>query len=241
VQLDQSRPAEQPAGGGVRFAVTGSDGRRSADWRVSTSRNHDDVYLAARLAARWIKVSLHESGSWQHGFINADLAQQYGPPESSRHFAIWDRPAELVPGWTRAAQVVVPASELQTRAKSGTQSRPVTQIPISDPPAAAVIEIWLEAPDSPGLSIQARPIGQLRQAGGGNVWVTARELLLPWDRRREFADYVAAARAATEAELQARGEHAGAEALSICLHDPQVPGGELILFEMAVPLTNLPL
>lgn len=145
VQQDQGRPQEQPPGGTVRFAVVDSAGYRSADWRVWTSRNHDDVYLAPRLAAGWIKVSLHASGSWQHGFIAGEATQQHRPAGSSRHFAIWGQPSQLVPGWTRAARIVVPASELQPRSASGTPGRPVAKIPVSGEHNAAVIGIWLEA------------------------------------------------------------------------------------------------
>jgi hypothetical protein len=56
-------------GGTLRFAVTAEDGRRSADWRVWTARNSDDIYVAARQVVGDFKVSLHQSGSWQHGFI----------------------------------------------------------------------------------------------------------------------------------------------------------------------------
>jgi hypothetical protein len=63
----QREPAIIPPGGTIRFNA--SDGtRRSANWRVWTSSNADDVYAAARLTAGEIKVSLHQSGSWQHGF-----------------------------------------------------------------------------------------------------------------------------------------------------------------------------
>jgi len=85
-----------------------------------------------------------------------------------------------MPGWTRAARIVVPASELQPRPASGTPGRPVTEIPVSGEHNAAVIGIWLEALHSPSLAFDARLVGQLRRAAGGNVWVTAHEMALPW-------------------------------------------------------------
>ena len=61
-------------GGTIRFNVTDGS-RRSADWRVWTVKQANDVYAAARLTAGEIKISLHESGSWQHGFVSDERSK----------------------------------------------------------------------------------------------------------------------------------------------------------------------
>jgi hypothetical protein len=91
-------------GGELRFAAVGESNLRSVDWRIWTSPSFDDVYLAARQAAGVIKGSLHQTGSWQHGFVSEEKARQHLPDDAMRHFAIWQRPPEVAPGWTLAAR-----------------------------------------------------------------------------------------------------------------------------------------
>jgi hypothetical protein len=230
-------------GGTARIAVVDGTGLRSADWRVWTSKNSDDVYLAARLAAGEIKVSLHQSGSWQHGFTSDQAAQGHLSPGSSRHFAIWKRPAEAVSGWTLAVRILVPVSELQARSASRTASRPVLEAQVSPDHDAVVVEVWLESHRSSGLQLdESRMLAQLRQSGGGNVWVISRPTTLPWNPRQRFAGMIADAAAAAEVErhLARKRGQARDEALSICVHDPGVPESELVLCEIAVPPMSPP-
>jgi hypothetical protein len=131
-------------GGTIRFNV--SDGsRRSATRRVWTARHADDVYAAARLVAGDIKISLHESGSWQHGFASDDKAHGFRVPRQSRHFSIWQRPEEIVPGWTRAVRIIIPDAALQIRPAPGTARRPVIDLLASYGGDATIAEIWLES------------------------------------------------------------------------------------------------
>jgi len=223
-------------GGTLRFVVAAADGRRSVDWRVWTARNSDDAYVAARLVAGEIKVSLHESGSWQHGFVTDDKAGKHRPPGTPRHFAIWPRPPEMVPGWTLAMKMVVPASELQTRPSSGTLERPVIEIPAPPGHQAVVVEIWLEAAgDHAFLRLEESYLaGRLRQHGGGRVWVVSRAASLPWEPRQRFSPYTEAAR---KGAIRLKGWN-GEDPMTICLHDPAVPNRELIYYEMAVPMVG---
>jgi hypothetical protein len=107
-------PAALPPDSAVRFNVMDGS-RRSAEWRAWTVKNADDVYVAARILGGEIKVSLHQTGSWSHGFTAEGKAKDALPPGQSRHFTIWQKPAEIVPGWTRAVQIIIPDSALQTR------------------------------------------------------------------------------------------------------------------------------
>ena len=75
------------------------------------------------------------------------------------------------------------------------------------------------------------PVGQLHQAGGGNVWVVGRFTALPWNPSERFQHEINDARSAAVALRSWSGQ----QPLSIGVHDPAVPGGELILCEVAVP------
>ena len=98
--------------GPVRFAVGDPEGKTSNSWRVWAEG--DDVYLACRDNARETKASLHGSGRWRFGFTGeAALARpDLVPPGTDRAWEVWDRPAEQVPGITRALDLVFVNSEL---------------------------------------------------------------------------------------------------------------------------------
>lgn len=219
-------------GGTFRFAVTAADGRRSVDWRVWTAPNSDDVYVAARQAGGEVKVSLHQSASWQHGFTSDEKARGHRPPGASRHFAVWPRPSHLAPGWTRAMRIVIPVSELQRRPSTAAPGKPVFEIPAPPPSQAVVAEVWLEEPGAQPLRLdQSHAVGCLMQCGGGRVWVVVHALTLPGDPRQRFTAYIEEAR---ERAVRLKG-WSGQEPMTICLHDPSVPNGELVYYEVAVP------
>jgi hypothetical protein len=231
----QGEPAAIQTGGTIRFNV--SDGtRRSADWRVWTSSNADDVYAAARLTAGEIKISLHQSGSWQHGFTAAGKAAASLPPGESRHFTIWQRPAEIVPGWTRAVRIIIPDTALQARPAPGTPKKPVTELLTTQSGDATIVtiaEIWLESaanPSSPPLA-GSQLAGRLSQPGGGTVWVVGRRTTLPWDPYERFSQMVDSARSDA---IKLDPNWTGNPPLSICLHDPAAQNDDLILCELAV-------
>lgn len=228
----QREPAAIPPGGTVRFNA--SEGtRRSADWRVWTPPNFDDVYAAARLTAGEIKISLHQTGSWSHGFTAEGKAAASLPPEESRHFTIWRRPAEIYPGWTRAVRLVVPDSSLQVRPASGTAKKPVTEFLTTNGDNATIAEIWLEsaANQTPPPLAGSQLAGRLSQQGGGTVWVVGRRTTLPWDPYQLFSQMIDSAR--SEA-LKLDPNWSGNPPLSICLHDPAAKKDDLMLCELAV-------
>ena len=225
-------PAALPPDSTIRLNVT--DGlRRSAEWRVWTVKNANDVYAAARLVAGEIKISLHQSGSWQHGFISADKAKGLRLPGQPRHFTIWQRPEEIVPGWTRAVRILIPDAALQPRASYSTPKKPVTDLLATPGGDATIAEIWLESAtnQTPPPLKEAQLAGRLSQAGGGTVWIVGRRATLPWDPYQRFGQIVATAR--SEA-IRLNPGWAGDPALSICLHDPDSQNPELIFCELAV-------
>ena len=95
----------------VRFAVGDPQGARSAIWRLWTSRNKSDVYLSAWALTSVLKVSLHQSGAWQHAFTSTRGTRHVAPGQD-RAMARWARPADFAPGITRAFEIMIPASEI---------------------------------------------------------------------------------------------------------------------------------
>lgn len=225
-------PAALSAPSAIRFnAADGS--LRSAEWRVWTVKNAADVYAAARLIGGEIKVSLHQSGNWQHGFTADGKAQGSLPPGQSRHFTRWSRPAEITPGWTRAVRVIIPDATLQARPTPSDPKKPVTDLLTAHGGNATIAEIWLES-----ASNQAPPplkgsqlVGRLSLPGGGTVWVVGQRATLPSDPYQNFSQEVADARAAA---VKLDPAWAGNPPMSICLHDPNSQDPELILWELAV-------
>jgi hypothetical protein len=228
----QSEPAPIPPGGAVRFNA--SDGtRRSADWEAWTSKNSDDVYAAARLTAGEIKVSLHQTGSWSHGFTAQGKAAASLPPEETRHFTIWSKPAEIYPGWTRAVRLIIPDNSLQVKPAPGTAKKPVTEFLTTNTGNATIAEIWLEsaANQAPPPLAGSQLAGRLSQHGGGTVWVVGRRTTLPWDPYQRFSPMIDSARAEA---LKLDPTWSGNPPLSICLHDPAAKKDDLMLCELAV-------
>jgi hypothetical protein len=228
----QSEPAAFRPGGTIRFNA--SDGaRRSADWRVWTSPNADDVYAAARLTAGEIKVSLHQSRSWQHGFTADGKATASLSPGQSRHFTIWQRPAEIVPGWTRAVQIIIPDAALQARPSPSTPKKPVIDILTTHSGDTTIAEIWLESAANltPPPLAGSQLAGRLSQPSGGTVWIVGWRTTLPWDPYQRFSQMVDSAR--SEA-IRLDPNWTGNPPLSICLHNPASQNGDLILCELAV-------
>jgi hypothetical protein len=73
-------------------------------WRLWVHRS--DVYLAARIMAGKLKLSLHESGEWISAFTKQSgvIIKETG----SRRHKTWRRPPEFTPGWTHGPAVIVP-------------------------------------------------------------------------------------------------------------------------------------
>jgi hypothetical protein len=77
-----------------------------------TSRTKSDVYVSARALTSILKISLHESGDWQHAFTDTTRGMAHVPPGQDRALGRWKRPHEFEPGVTRAFEIIIPASEV---------------------------------------------------------------------------------------------------------------------------------
>ena len=110
---------------GFRFGVCNKAGRQSSVFRVWRGKHTSDIYVAGRSVAGDLKASLHQSGSWQIALTNQYFHRQDAKQflENSRHFSRWVRPAETMPGITRAFTIYFPTDELGV-----TPSQPHTKV-----------------------------------------------------------------------------------------------------------------
>ena len=161
----------------VRFAVGKSDDLQSPVWRLWTSGNGSDVYLAARTIADQAKVSFHESRKWRLAFTEkyASGPNPYVQPGEDRATSKWQRPPEVAPGITRAFVIMVPASEL-TSPKVAFASKPDTVwVPPAPSGLATCLTIFFITPaaDIGRISSFAQSVGRIRLRNGESVWVLA--------------------------------------------------------------------
>lgn len=141
------------------------------------------------LASAW-KVSLHQSGSWQHGFISSALASQWMGPEKFRHIEVWKPAYELGYGVIRGLSIVIPDSELRQWSPIGSQrpERPGTVwVPAPGAGFAAMVEIILYSEPVELRTVFSEPVfdvAELLRASAGSVRVIARQL--PWGQEEQL-------------------------------------------------------
>lgn len=206
--LPHSQPqvTVQP-GGLVRLAVFADDGRRSTTWNVWTSKHTLDVYMTARPHGSHWKVSLHETGSWHHGFTAEASLMAAGLP--SRHLDRWQQPAEFGPGARHGFRLVIPDAELRRWPAGVTERRnpTVTRVPAPGAGNAAYIEFVIVAGDPPMLIDFVNPvfdIAALARTDGSAMRVVSR--LVRWPREAEewLRPYKSAALSAADPDMLRR-------------------------------------
>ncbi len=99
-------------GKGCRLQLTDGANRCSTVWRVFSAKNAADMYVVPLMFGGAVKVSLHATGSWQAGLVNANPA--HVSSNESRHWDIWKRGPELAPGTVRGWYLIIPDQELRT-------------------------------------------------------------------------------------------------------------------------------
>jgi hypothetical protein len=217
-----------PAGGVLRFQIVDTGDRASEAWRIWTTATTADVYIGARSIANDIKVSLHQSGIWQHGF-SEDGAKKAGVDAKDRLFQRWKAHADLIPGWQRPVQIIFAADQLQ----AGGTTQPETVRKVSAPARhnAAIVELWMESPgEHPPLRVDdAAQIDMISRGDEGSVWVFSRAFDLPWVPAERFRLELAQARESRKSlGLPPSGLR------RIAVHELDEDTGTLILCELAV-------
>lgn len=178
------------AGDPLRFAVGSVEGPRSSTWTVAAARNSRDIYVGNRANMKDLKLSLHQSGKWRMAYVAAQ-------PGVDRVLTRFDPPAEMFPGWRRAASIVVPTAFLRAPfpERASSTARPISWWPAPPDGSSFWFEILVaEAGAGPVIAEDVvGEVGQFPLAGGGGVWVIARieedaRYVAEWEAMRVIRD-----------------------------------------------------
>lgn len=164
---------------GKSARVSGGPDRCSTVWAIFSAKRSADMYICPRILGGAVKVSLHQSGSWQVGMTKEGAATL--PGEITRHWDIWRRGGEMAPGTVRAWYLIIPDEEL----RGATPDAKAHQLPPVGAGHAASIEFLLISNDGPNLAFDnAHIVGRWRLYGlNESCLVIARRI--PWSTEQE--------------------------------------------------------
>ena len=168
---------EYKLGKNFKFQLASADGRHSTTYSVMTRKSTDDVYVTPMMMGGETKISLHNSGSWQAGLTVEGHARL--PSSASRHWEIWKRPNELLPGVTRAWYLLLPGQELRVSSNNTTYKLP----PVGSGYAASV-EFLFMTEHGPTVDFgEVAMVGQWRlNVSGERLVIVARKV--PWEENQ---------------------------------------------------------
>jgi len=108
------------------------------------NRNKSDVYVAARVLARDMKFSLHESGDWRHQWVG-EMDKRIGNAGNKRGRVIdsWNRPPEPPHGWTRGLSIWVPLEDVVDAPEDRQREEGVAWVALPDDGSAVVFHILI--------------------------------------------------------------------------------------------------
>lgn len=189
--------AEYPAGKSRRIQLAGAGDRHSTVWGVFSARHAADLYICPRMMGGAVKVSLHQSGSWQAGVTAEHAARRC--VVGARHWDVWQRGAELAPGIVRAWYLLLPDQELRDAAPDGKAH----QIPPVGTGHAASVEFLMMSDEGPTVEFEnVHVVGRWRLVGRSeSCFVVARRI--PWTN--ELEGWADEARVQAMAQAKAAG------------------------------------
>lgn len=161
--MSEIKLTEFVPGKGSRIQLTDGGRRQSTVWRIFSARHAADLYITPLMVGGAVKVSLHQSGSWNVG-LTAEHAAQSGIQAHTRHWEVWKRGGgeDVGPGLTRAWYLMIPDEELRV----GVPDPKAYPIPAVGPGHAASIEVLIALNDGPTLVFEETAIiGLWRLAG----------------------------------------------------------------------------
>jgi len=171
----------------LRFVVCDEEkSLRAATWKLWTPKFKKDIYLACRQLGGQIKMSFHESGSWQFGFSKEgfeNIVDTTVNPQRSRHAEIWDRPAPVVAGVTLALRIITPYSAVVAPIEESEKA--IVRIPNCPEGMATEIDILIstkhdDLSDWPGKnSMGTNFVGSYPVGNDEQVWVVYQQVPLP--------------------------------------------------------------
>jgi hypothetical protein len=215
-RLERAEQAQRigQAATGIRLGVGDPQGARSSAWRVWMNDRRDDVYISARSLAAELKVSLHPQ-FWYFGFTGEHVRRGSPliPPGSDRKQYVWDRPDEFGTGWTRAFEIIIPASEVVEAPLPYTGSEAVW-LPIPSADEAVHFTILLSKPDAlrgrrgypsaEGFESSTEFLTRLEMTTGERLWVLAHVAPMTTDEKQRLEAARVSIENAGREELQKR-------------------------------------
>jgi hypothetical protein len=121
----------------LRFGIqVGS--KRSSYWRMRAGAVKPELFLEREGTDRWFHISLHESGHW-HLKVDGEVT------------ARWERPDELVPGFTHAFAIVQP---VPVAIRDDTASDEVQLVSVAPDAEPTYFDAFIERP---GANINSWP------------------------------------------------------------------------------------
>jgi hypothetical protein len=169
----------------IRFSVCSDDGFRAASWKSLTPSGKEDVYLTCREHGGALKVSLHQSGSWQLAYDQSFFERSISETdrtERGRFIDSWQRPSPIAAGVVHALRIVTPWTAVCTPYED---SELIVRV---DPPSegrAIEFDLFLVNRDTlvsawPGKEkMGTKLVGSYTSPSGSSVWVVYRDIPMP--------------------------------------------------------------
>ncbi len=194
---------EYAPGKSRRIQLVGGPNRCSTVWAIFSGKRSADIYICPRMSGGAVKVSLHQSGSWQVGVTKEHSAHIEG---TSRHWEIWKRGGELAPGVVRAWYLLIPDQEHRV----ADHDSKAHLLPAVGPNYAASIEILMMDSAGPTVNFDdAHIVGRwLLEGRSESCLVVTRRV--PWNSEQQNWAESARKHAVAQAEtagIPKRKEH----------------------------------
>lgn len=181
----------------IRVAVGTAEALESSIWRFWVHQS--EIYVAARELVRFLKLSIHSSGTWRLAYVSeSDINDPLNRDDDPRVVMRWTRPSAFRPGWTQCAEILIPAIPVEDRFSlhPDLQPRdPVTWLPGSSTGHKRHLTLVLAADDS--LQIEDvlksgdQVLGSLKLENGQVAWVVSREVAMT-PEERGYVEFMAA-------------------------------------------------
>lgn len=162
-----------------RFGVVSGDSRRSSPWSVWSQGN--DVYVSPRTQGGNFKISLHQSGRWRLTFdaAYADRMNKLGVWAGDRCIERLSRPPEHARGFTRAARIYFPESELREFSAGWEDAQKIVHIAAPPQCGLRVVDLifttsrsrYSDADCPLQASLAAKKIDHWALANGETLWL----------------------------------------------------------------------
>lgn len=157
----------------IKFGIT-TDGKRSSYWRLRAGMKQPELFLEREAYGKCWHFSLHASGQWHM-------------KESGKQQVTWTRPAEVVPGYTRAVGIVQPVAVAH---REDQVAEDVVLVPVALGADPTIFSIVIERPGAnlnnswPGKNAdRSTLVGRIPlAAGAGTCCVVATQAPLPSGR-----------------------------------------------------------